>query len=117
MSAADIGFVSANGLATVPDDIAEAQAIRAELADVPVWAAKSYFGNLGAGTATIETAATICALIHDEVPATLNYDVPDPRCPVHVTGCSRKIGRQPTAALILSQAPTGQAAAVVLGTP
>jgi 3-oxoacyl-[acyl-carrier-protein] synthase II len=112
LTAADVGFVTANGLGTIHDDIAEAQAIRAELGDVPVWAPKSYFGNLGGGTSAVDAAATICALTHGVIPATLNYEVPDPRCPVNVSAQERPIGSQKVA-LVLSQSLTGQAAAAV----
>lgn len=110
----DIAFVSANGLSTIGDDIMEAQAIHAELGDVPVFAAKSYFGNLGGGTAAVETAAAVCALSRGELPGTLNYEVPDPRCPVNVSSAVRPLNRQ-GAAIVLSQSSTGQAGAVVLG--
>lgn len=113
LSPADIGFVSANGLGTVADDIAEAQAIRAELGDVPVWAPKSFFGNLGSGTSAVEAAAAICGLVSSTIPATLNYDVPDPQCPINVSRHVRTISRD-RALMVLSQSGTGQAAAVVL---
>ena len=50
----------------------------------PVFAAKSYLGNLGAGGGTTELAASVLALKHGVVPATLNYEEPDPDCPVAV---------------------------------
>ena len=45
---------------------------------VPVFAAKSYIGNLGAGGSTTELVASLLALQHGQVPATLNYDETDP---------------------------------------
>jgi 3-oxoacyl-[acyl-carrier-protein] synthase II len=116
-SAADIGLVSANGVATVHDDIMEAQAIREELGNVPVFAPKSYFGHLGAGTSTVETVATVCALAAGQIPGTLNYDVPDPRCPVNVSKCLRPMNPETSAVFVLSHAPTGQAASLLLGKP
>ena len=56
---------------------------------VPVFAAKSYLGNLGAGSSTTELAASLLAMQHGAVPATLNYEEPDPACPVHVTPANR----------------------------
>ena len=47
-----------------------------------MFAPKSYIGNLGAGSGTTELAASVLALQHGVLPATLNYDEPDPDCPV-----------------------------------
>lgn len=113
LDAESIGHVSAHGVSTIHEDPLEAQAIRDCLGDVPVMALKSYFGNLGAGTGAVETAASILALQHDEVPRTLNYETPDPECPVNVVRGESLKGTKPTA-LILSQAGPGQAVAMIL---
>lgn len=109
----EIAAVTASALSHVWEDAAEAQAIRAELGDVPVWAPKSYYGNLGSGTAAIEVAATVDSLFKGVIPATLNYEVPDPNCPVNVANTPRTCPTtQPI--LVLAQSLTGQTAAVVL---
>lgn len=57
----------AHGLSTLEQDRSEALAIDEALKpfpDVPVTAAKSYFGNLGAGSAAIEIACSILAMKH-----------------------------------------------------
>jgi 3-oxoacyl-[acyl-carrier-protein] synthase II len=109
---ADVGFVSAHGYGTVPHDRAEAQAIHDVLGDVPVTALKSYFGNLGAGSGAVEMVASVLALADGKVPATLNYDTPDPECPLNIVS-NDAVARAPTA-VVLSQATTGQSLAVVL---
>ncbi len=114
MTPDDIGHVSAHGASTRHDDRIEAQAIRATLGDVPVFAPKSYFGNLGPGGGAVEMAASVLALAHRQVPATLNYERPDPECPVNVVTGEGEPSRRPTA-LLLNHTPEGQAAAVVLG--
>ncbi|MEQ1825000.1 MAG: beta-ketoacyl synthase N-terminal-like domain-containing protein [Pirellula sp.] len=53
--------------------------------DVAVTAAKSYFGNLGAGCATVEIVASCLALEKQSMFSTLNCDAPDPTCPINVT--------------------------------
>ena len=59
-----------------------------------MFAAKSYFGNLGAGSGTTELAASLLALQHGVVPPTLNYEEPDPACPVPVlAGSPRPVQR------------------------
>jgi 3-oxoacyl-[acyl-carrier-protein] synthase II len=109
---AEVGHVNAHGYGTIPHDRAEAQAIRDVLSDVPVTAPKSYFGNLGAGSGAVELAASVLALSSGKVPATLNYEHPDPECPLNVVQNGAT-----SAALVLSQSTTGQALAVVLAAP
>jgi 3-oxoacyl-[acyl-carrier-protein] synthase II len=112
LSAKEIGHVSAHGLSTKLEDQHEAAAIAATLGDVTVFAPKSYFGNLGTGSGAIELAASVLALAHNEVPATLNYETPDPACPVNVNAAPLR--NRPRTAICLSQSTSGQAAAVVL---
>jgi len=116
MKPADIGHVNAHGEGSIEQDRIEAQAIRATLGDVPVTALKSYFGDLGSGSGAVELAASVLALIHGRVPPTLNYESPDPACPINVIHGGPLVGAKPTA-LILNQSTTGQAAAIVLTEP
>ncbi len=110
----DIEFVVAHGLSTVYGDRIEAAAIRDTLGDVPVTAPKSYFGYLGAAAGSLETALCLLALQHGLVPPTLNYEHPDPQCPINVVhGQPRSVAG--TAALVLSYSMNGQAVALVLG--
>jgi 3-oxoacyl-[acyl-carrier-protein] synthase II len=112
----DIGHVNAHGVSTVEHDRIEAQAIHATLGDVPVTAPKSYFGDLGAGSGAVEMIASVLALQQGRVPRTLNYKQPDPECPIHVVnGTSLELDH--TAAILLNQSDTGQAAAVVIDKP
>jgi 3-oxoacyl-[acyl-carrier-protein] synthase II len=113
---ADIGHINAHGSGMIEADRLEAQAIRDCLGDVPVTAPKSYFGCLGAGTGAVEMAASVLAIATGTVPATLNYEFPDPTCPVNVVhGQPRSLDKR--TALVLNQSETGQTAAVVLGPP
>ena len=80
--------------------------------DVPVVAAKSFFGNLGAGGGVVETVASLLALREGTLFPTLNFETPDPECRVRAS--SR--GDLPAGAsfLKLSVTPQGQAAALVV---
>ena len=113
---ADIGHVNAHGSGMIEGDRFEAQAIRSCLGDVPVTAPKSYFGCLGAGTGAVEMAASVLAIATGTVPATLNYEFPDPTCPVNVVH-GQPLSLDKRTALVLNQSETGQTAAVVLGPP
>jgi 3-oxoacyl-[acyl-carrier-protein] synthase II len=116
LTPAEIGHLNAHGVATVPMDRAEAQAIAAELGDVPVTAAKSSFGHLGAGGGTVELVASLLGLERGLVPATLNYRSPDPECPVNVVHGTPLAGR-PATAVKVNLSSTGQAVAAVIRGP
>jgi len=113
LSARDIDHVNAHGAATVDGDRTEAQAIREALGDVPVTAPKSYFGNLRAGGGALELAVSVLSLIEGKVPPTLNYQRPDPACPVNVIRQSPR-DLQKCHAFALNQAPTGQSVAALV---
>jgi len=110
---ADLGHVNAHGDSSVRGDQVEAQAIRDLLGDVPVTAIKSYFGDLGAGSGAIELAASVLGLAEGRVPRTLNYERPDPACPVNVIhGSPLPVDKK--VVLKLNQSLTGQAVAMVI---
>ncbi|MFM8291569.1 MAG: beta-ketoacyl-[acyl-carrier-protein] synthase family protein [Planctomycetia bacterium] len=113
LEAAAVGHVNAHGVSTIDMDRAEAAAIRAELGDVPVTAPKSSFGHLGAGGGVVELAASVLGLERGLVPPTLNYETPDPDCPVAVVHREPLAGR-PATALAVNLCSTGQAAAVAI---
>jgi 3-oxoacyl-[acyl-carrier-protein] synthase II len=109
---ADIGHINAHGLSTTQRDVDESRAIREVFgppADkVPVTALKSYFGNLGAGSAVVELIASVLAMREGRLPPVLNYESPDPECAINVaSGAAASPGRS---FLNLSVTPQGQAA-------
>jgi 3-oxoacyl-[acyl-carrier-protein] synthase II len=109
----DIGHVNANGESALEQDRLEAKAIHAALGGVPVVALKSYFGDLAAGSGAIELIGSVLALVNHHLPGTLNFDEPDPACPVNVVPHpGQPIGKP--AVLALNQSNTGQAAAVIV---
>jgi len=113
----DLGHVSAHAMGTTKGDAEEATALAEVLgtraATIPVVAAKSYFGNLGAGSGVVETIASVLTLEGGQLFPTLNYSTSDPACPVNVSTRAK-----PQAAgksfLKLSVTPQGQAAALVV---
>jgi 3-oxoacyl-[acyl-carrier-protein] synthase II len=107
-----VGHVNAQGNSTREDDPIEARAIRETLGNVPVTAPKSYFGNLGCGSGTAELVVSLIGLGRDVIPPTLNYETPDPECPVNVV---REAQRPESRTFIkLSHNATGHAAAVII---
>ena len=94
ISPEDIDHINAHGNGTVDGDAWEARGLHEVFGQcrsaVPVLAAKSYFGNLGAGGSACELVASLLAFQHGELPATLNYEEPDPACPVTVAAGERR---------------------------
>jgi 3-oxoacyl-[acyl-carrier-protein] synthase II len=116
LSPAEIGFISAHGLATGPGDAAEARALGAVLPDCPVFAPKSYFGNLGGACGAVEAAVAVLSLVGGAVPPTLHCDRPDPQCPVNVVRAVRSTTARPTC-VVVNYTGAGQAVAAVLAAP
>jgi len=108
-----IDHVNAHGMSSIDEDRAEAQAIRDICGDVPVTAPKSLFGNLGAGGGAVELAASVLALSEGQTPFTLNYQSPDPDCPINViAGAAKPVEK--SHAMALSQSIGGQTSAIVI---
>ncbi|MEO2031421.1 MAG: beta-ketoacyl-[acyl-carrier-protein] synthase family protein [Planctomycetaceae bacterium] len=113
----EIGHINAQGMSTQADDIVESRAYYRAMGDcvskIPVTAMKSFIGHFDAGAGAVELAGTLLALRYGEVPATLNYEVPDPRCRVNVVRDGPQIVRNRTA-ISVNRTSRGQSAAVVL---
>jgi 3-oxoacyl-[acyl-carrier-protein] synthase II len=109
----EIGHVHAHGLSTTDCDAAEAAAIQEVFGtrSVPVTAAKSYFGNLGAAGGVVETIASVLALNEEQLFPLLNYETPDPGCPITAATSGMPAGQS---FINLSVTPQGQASAIVV---
>lgn len=113
-----IGHINAHGLGTKDVDIAESQAILDVFGDelgrrIPVTALKSFLGNSGAGSGLLELAGSVVGLSHGLIPYTLNYETPDPECPLNIVA-----GQPQTTSnrvvLNINVTRVGQAAAVIV---
>ena len=114
VSPGDVDHVNAHGLGSRESDAAEARGLHAVFGDrVPVFAAKGFTGNLGAGGSLTELAASVLALHKGTLPATLNYEEPDPDCPVQVAAGSPRPVTKPHAVKV-GFTQMGQCGAVVL---
>jgi 3-oxoacyl-[acyl-carrier-protein] synthase II len=81
----DIDYINAHGTSTPQGDAAESQAIERVLgADtrVAVSSTKSMHGHALGAAGGIEGVATILAVYNDIMPPTINYEFPDPDCPL-----------------------------------
>lgn len=110
-----VGHINAHAMGTREGDRAEAAALAEvfgnRLAEIPVVALKSYFGNLGAGSGVVELMGSLLAFGQGQLPAVLNYSEPDPDCPVKVAQGNESPGEY---AVSLSVTPQGQAAVLVV---
>jgi 3-oxoacyl-[acyl-carrier-protein] synthase II len=85
VNADQIGHVNAHATSTPAGDSGEARAIVETLGrHVPVTAPKSSIGHTLGAAGAVEAAFTALSLKHQIIPPTLNYDAPDPECPVNV---------------------------------
>jgi 3-oxoacyl-[acyl-carrier-protein] synthase II len=114
----DIGHIHAHGLSTTKCDAEEAWAINevfgSRKSPVPVTAAKSYFGNLGAGAGAVELIASLLAMREQKLFPVLNYATPDPACNVNIC---RTLDTHPGRVVISTNiTPHGQASAIVAQT-
>ena len=108
-----LGHVHAQGLSTVTGDREEAAALGDVLGPaagrIPTVAAKSHFGNLGAGSGLVECLASIVALQRGSLFPLLNYESHDTDCPVRAA----RRGDPPGDSFVsVAATPQGQTGAV-----
>ena len=114
-----IGYINAHGTSTQLNDKSETAAIKTVFGEqayaMPISSTKSMTGHLLGASGSVE--AVICAQVfqHNILPATINYETPDPECdldyvpnqprpasPVHIMSNSFGFGGH-NATLILSR--------------
>lgn len=85
LTAADIGFVSAHGTATLYNDEMEAKALHhAGLAEVPVNSLKGYYGHTLGAAGLIEAIISMQAMKAGVVLPTKGFEIPGVSMPVNV---------------------------------
>lgn len=79
-----VGYINAHGTSTGAGDVAETQAIKTVFKDdaysTPVSSTKSMTGHLLGAAGAVEAIFSVQALYHQQIPATINLDNPDPAC-------------------------------------
>ncbi|MBE2222735.1 MAG: beta-ketoacyl-ACP synthase II [Anaerolineae bacterium] len=80
----DIDYINAHGTSTPMNDMTETMAIKKLFGEhayqIPVSSTKSSMGHAMGGTGAIEAIFSIYAINKEILPATLNYNTPDPEC-------------------------------------
>lgn len=85
----EVDYVNAHGTSTVLNDRAETQALKRALGDaahqVKISSTKSQIGHLLGAAGAVEAIATLLSMEHGFIPATINYEHPDPECDLDYT--------------------------------
>ncbi len=84
----EVGMINPHGTATPVGDQREAEAIWKAFGDhtpdILISATKSMTGHMMGAAGSFEGVASVLSVYHQTVPGTLNYNEPDPDCPVTV---------------------------------
>jgi 3-oxoacyl-[acyl-carrier-protein] synthase II len=107
--------IHSTGSGSIEGDRAESQGIHEALGGlasrVPVVAAKSFFGHLGAGSASVEIAASCLALNYGELFPMMNCKDKSPECPISIGIAGDSAG---DAFVHVAYTPQGQASSVLV---
>ena len=84
-----VDYINAHGTSTPLNDSAETAAIKAALGDaayqVKISATKSQIGHLLGAAGSVGAIATVLSMEYGFIPATVNYEHPDPECDLDYT--------------------------------
>ena len=88
LAVSDVDYINAHGTSTALNDKGETAAVKTLFGDhakeLMISSTKSMTGHLLGGSGAVEAVITVKALQDGFVPATLNYQVPDPECDLNV---------------------------------
>jgi 3-oxoacyl-[acyl-carrier-protein] synthase II len=82
----EVGYINAHGTSTVMNDRIESAAIIKVFGDhakrLKISSIKSMIGHLLAAAGAVECVATVMSIHTGKLPPTINYEEPDPECPL-----------------------------------
>jgi 3-oxoacyl-[acyl-carrier-protein] synthase II len=96
IAAPDVNYVNLHGTSTQLNDRIETQALKLALGDTalatPMSSLKSQIGHPQGASGAAGIAATLVAMIHSQIPPTINLDKRDPECDLdYVPEAGRKV--------------------------
>jgi len=82
----EVGYINAHGTSTILNDKIESAAIMKVFGDhaenLKISSIKSMIGHLLAAAGAVEFVATVMSVFTGKLPPTINYEEPDPECPL-----------------------------------
>lgn len=82
----EVGYINAHGTSTVLNDKIESAAVNKVFGDhaknIKISSIKSMIGHLLAAAGAVEFVATVMSVHTGKLPPTINYEEPDPECPL-----------------------------------
>jgi 3-oxoacyl-[acyl-carrier-protein] synthase II len=88
LEADDIDYINAHGTGTPENDKMEYLSVAAvfgeRAATLPISSNKSMVGHTLSAAGAVEAVFTLLTLMHQRIPPTINYNVPDPAIPLDV---------------------------------
>ncbi|MEE9501310.1 MAG: beta-ketoacyl-ACP synthase II [Candidatus Aminicenantaceae bacterium] len=82
----EVKYINAHGTSTVLNDKVESSAVKEVFGDhskhLKISSIKSMIGHLLAAAGAVEFAATVMSVHTGKLPPTINYEEPDPECPL-----------------------------------
>lgn len=90
----EVDHINAHGTGTSANDSVEATVIRQIFGDrpLPVTSIKSMIGHCMGASSAMEAVACVMSLQTGIIPPTINYETPDPECPVHIVANTKQTG-------------------------
>ena len=86
VAVSDIGYINAHGTSTILNDKTESAAVLKVFGDhalrLKMSSIKSMIGHLLAASGAVEFVATVLSVSTGRIPPTINYEQPDPDCPL-----------------------------------
>ena len=81
-----VGYINAHGTSTVLNDRIESAAVIKVFGDhakrLKISSIKSMIGHLLAAAGAVECVSTVMSIYTGKLPPTINYEEPDPECPL-----------------------------------
>lgn len=94
------------------ESFALSKAFGERLEAIPVCSIKGAIGTALGASGPIQTASTVLSLLHGLLPPTVNWQTPDPNCPLNLSGQTRRI--QADVAVVNAHGLSGSNSALVL---
>ncbi len=90
----EVDHINAHGTGTSANDSVEAAVIRKIFGDrpLPVTSIKSMIGHCMGASSAMEAVACVMSLETGIIPPTINYETPDPECPLNIVANTKQTG-------------------------